>query len=317
MAAKCIYFLMEELPDFLKPLEYLVQAFPEAAVREAIERREASVPYLLAALEWTAGNMEAAVEKRGYILPVFAMFLLAQFRESRAYGSMIQIARHRLADDFLGDTITEGLNRVLASVSAGDPQPIQLLIEDDDANEYARGAGLQALGGMMRQGLLDRTRLSDYLKDLYQGKLQREESHVWNALVMVSTDLAFPEHLELIRQAYEDDLADPGFEPLESVEERLETGEVDSHELEQYRFVDDVIDEMSWWACFSETETASDLPFTDDELPEEEDWDDPQQSPLLRNQTSFSGYRRQEPKIGRNDPCPCGSGKKYKKCCLR
>jgi SEC-C motif-containing protein len=24
---------------------------------------------------------------------------------------------------------------------------------------------------------------------------------------------------------------------------------------------------------------------------------------------------RNEPKIGRNDPCPCGSGKKYKKCC--
>lgn len=22
-------------------------------------------------------------------------------------------------------------------------------------------------------------------------------------------------------------------------------------------------------------------------------------------------------KIGRNDPCPCGSGKKYKKCCLK
>jgi len=25
-------------------------------------------------------------------------------------------------------------------------------------------------------------------------------------------------------------------------------------------------------------------------------------------------YVREEPKIGRNDPCPCGSGKKYKKC---
>ena len=24
--------------------------------------------------------------------------------------------------------------------------------------------------------------------------------------------------------------------------------------------------------------------------------------------------RRSEPKVGRNDPCPCGSGKKYKKC---
>lgn len=27
--------------------------------------------------------------------------------------------------------------------------------------------------------------------------------------------------------------------------------------------------------------------------------------------------RREEPRIGRNDPCPCGSGKKYKKCCGR
>ncbi len=26
-------------------------------------------------------------------------------------------------------------------------------------------------------------------------------------------------------------------------------------------------------------------------------------------------YVHAEPKVGRNDPCPCGSGKKYKKCC--
>ena len=27
--------------------------------------------------------------------------------------------------------------------------------------------------------------------------------------------------------------------------------------------------------------------------------------------------RREMPKVGRNDPCPCGSGKKYKNCCGR
>jgi preprotein translocase subunit SecA len=27
-------------------------------------------------------------------------------------------------------------------------------------------------------------------------------------------------------------------------------------------------------------------------------------------------YVRATPKIGRNDPCPCGSGKKHKKCCM-
>ncbi len=26
-------------------------------------------------------------------------------------------------------------------------------------------------------------------------------------------------------------------------------------------------------------------------------------------------YVKQQPKVGRNEPCPCGSGKKYKKCC--
>src|SRR5262245_53498001 len=29
-----------------------------------------------------------------------------------------------------------------------------------------------------------------------------------------------------------------------------------------------------------------------------------------------SGRTRSAMKVGRNDPCPCGSGKKYKKCCL-
>ncbi|MEA3305379.1 MAG: SEC-C metal-binding domain-containing protein, partial [Candidatus Omnitrophota bacterium] len=26
-------------------------------------------------------------------------------------------------------------------------------------------------------------------------------------------------------------------------------------------------------------------------------------------------FERKTPKVGRNDPCPCGSGKKYKRCC--
>ncbi|ROR30412.1 SEC-C motif-containing protein [Mobilisporobacter senegalensis] len=35
---------------------------------------------------------------------------------------------------------------------------------------------------------------------------------------------------------------------------------------------------------------------------------------LYREQKA-SGTVRKEKKVGRNDPCPCGSGKKYKKCC--
>jgi len=40
-----------------------------------------------------------------------------------------------------------------------------------------------------------------------------------------------------------------------------------------------------------------------------------QGDPSLIGMKKVETFRREEPKVGRNDPCPCGSGKKYKKCC--
>ena len=34
-----------------------------------------------------------------------------------------------------------------------------------------------------------------------------------------------------------------------------------------------------------------------------------------KNAPAPTPYQREDSKVGRNDPCPCGSGKKYKKCC--
>ncbi len=50
-----------------------------------------------------------------------------------------------------------------------------------------------------------------------------------------------------------------------------------------------------------------------------EEWndifDEETKSRLYKEQKRSTTYVRAEKKIGRNDPCPCGSGKKYKKCC--
>jgi hypothetical protein len=37
---------------------------------------------------------------------------------------------------------------------------------------------------------------------------------------------------------------------------------------------------------------------------------------LHKNAQKPEPYRRSQPKIGRNQACPCGSGRKYKRCCL-
>ena len=36
-----------------------------------------------------------------------------------------------------------------------------------------------------------------------------------------------------------------------------------------------------------------------------------------KSSSDTSPFKRDIPKVGRNDPCPCGSGKKYKHCCGR
>jgi uncharacterized protein YecA (UPF0149 family) len=37
---------------------------------------------------------------------------------------------------------------------------------------------------------------------------------------------------------------------------------------------------------------------------------------MMFNSTKTTPYKRTNPKINRNSPCSCGSGKKYKKCCF-
>lgn len=54
-------------------------------------------------------------------------------------------------------------------------------------------------------------------------------------------------------------------------------------------------------------EDKKDIPLGDDDNP----------VPLIGLELVSDRSQRQiEHKVGRNDPCPCGSGKKYKKCCM-
>ena len=67
--------------------------------------------------------------------------------------------------------------------------------------------------------------------------------------------------------------------------------------------IDDVAVATAWWSAFEKNAPS------DDDL--EEDWDDDR----LRIEPQ-QPYRAPA-KVGRNEPCPCGSGKKFKKCCGR
>lgn len=53
----------------------------------------------------------------------------------------------------------------------------------------------------------------------------------------------------------------------------------------------------------------------DEDYEDEEDYDEDFEEDEELDDISKKRFTRLKTKVGRNDPCPCGSGKKYKNCC--
>src|ERR1700730_9395658 len=136
-----------ETTQILHQFERHTGKFALAAVEAAVQRRQEVTPELLRTLE-DAVNRAAQLEAEGnYMAHLYAMFLLAQFRETRAYPLVVRLASlpgHPL-DSLCGDFITEDLGAVLASVCGGELAGIQSLIENEATDEWIRGAALSSL----------------------------------------------------------------------------------------------------------------------------------------------------------------------------
>ncbi len=105
-----------ETVEILHQLERSTGKFARTAVEAAVAQREEITPELLRILE-DAVDRAAQIDAEGdYMAHLYAMFLLAQFRETRAYPLLLRFASlpGDLLDSLCGDFITEGLGQVLA-----------------------------------------------------------------------------------------------------------------------------------------------------------------------------------------------------------
>jgi uncharacterized protein YodC (DUF2158 family) len=102
-----------------------------------------------------------------------------------------------------------------------------------------------------------------------------------------------------------------------------EKGEMPLSELEvepgslNYQTVDDYI---TWFVNVPEAEADGDLDEDRDEEYEDDGYDEEEYGLDDEVEDEFEEEPpppRTRQKTGRNDPCPCGSGKKFKKCCLK
>src|SRR5690554_2923308 len=128
-----------KITDILKELEYNKGYFPEKVLKEAIKRKEEIIPELLKVLENLNDNFEEMAKKNYYFIHIYAMYLLAQFREERAFPIIIEIIKgpHEEVDMFLGDILTEDMGNILASVFNGELNLLYDVIEDNSLCIYA------------------------------------------------------------------------------------------------------------------------------------------------------------------------------------
>ena len=238
------------IPEILKELEPYTGRFPMMAMRAAIEQREAITPELLRVVETVAEDPVKHAARKDYMLPVFALFLLAQFREKRAYAAIIKMISTpgETPFDLVGDTVTEGLSQILASVYDGNPAPLRGLVESEKVNDFVRNAGLNTFLVLEQTDQMPRETVLEYLRSLFHGKLQRTPSYAWSSLVCAVADLPAPELLEEVRQAYADGLVDTMVADLEGIERDVTYPK--PWRRDRQHLITDAIAEMERWASF-------------------------------------------------------------------
>lgn len=297
--------------QLLDRLDYTeTSTFPKGTIHEIIARREEMIPHLLGVLESAHANPRAFLNGPQALLCTYAAYLLAQFRETRAYRPLMALMYlgDSIPCDLFGDSITEDMHNIVASVYDGDEEPLRRLIENPSADEYARAcAGLKAYPTLVHAGMLTMESVEDYFRELFEEKLQREHSHVWNVLCTLSGDLGFASLLPHIRKAFEEGLCEMFFDHLDDIEGRAKSGG-DINWLRDCQLVDDVVSMMEWWVCFDRKPARKPTKDAPDELAKLLETREFPSRPVVPPPPKYQG-------VTRNDPCPCGSGRKFKKCC--
>ena len=283
---------------------------PREALEAAGQSRDAMVPVFL---DYVGRLQSAKIDDlEGMNAFVFIFFLLAEWRETRAYRPLATLLRRdpEFLDALLGDQITEASARVMAGVFDGDLQPLFDIALDDDADGFVRGEMFDTLAIVALEDPELRPRITAFLVDFFDltGRVTGEE--IWWAWAECIAALGLADMQPSVRAVFDKGLITPDHSRIEDFTQRLqETVDAGRPEwftgLSSNTLITDTIAELERWYYFNPEylakKAAGRLNVLSSLMPRSGD-------PFT---SVFTG------KTGRNDPCPCGSGKKFKKCCLQ
>jgi Protein of unknown function (DUF1186)/SEC-C motif len=280
---------------------------PREALQAASARRAELLPTFLGVIEDYLGQEPTARADPG---PLFFIFhLLGEWRERTAYRPLARLLRCPAdeADTIFGDATASTCHRVMAAVFDGDPQPLFDIILDPDPEEFIRSRMCEALAMVTSRGELDRDLATRFLRDAFNELRPQRLCFVWAGWQSAIAMLGVHELKVLVKRAFDRGFIDRAFLGFDDFEDALRRGirhpgEPSAPGDNEFELFGDTVEELSGWQCFTERDGE-----------DQEEWRQLAELDRILSEPHHNPFKG----IGRNDPCPCGSGKKFKKCCLQ
>jgi hypothetical protein len=293
----------EKISEILDGFKISDGIYKRELIDSAIELKDEISPYLIKILESVLSDPEKYIENKKLIDHVYSIMLLGHFREPKAHKVIIDL--FSLPDDIpkklYGDLISGDLPTILVRTCDWHIDLIKSMVLNKNIYVFCRISAANAMAYAVVDGIVTREEVLSFFGTLFTGNEVDGMSDFWGLLATFAYDLYPKEIMDTIKKAYDDELIFPGMIGYEEFEEALDDGEEKCLERLKNNYkrqsLDDIHDSMSGWACFNQVKK--------DPVPIEMPL--PSKVPAVKGKTK---------KIGRNAPCPCGSGKKYKKCCL-
>jgi len=219
----------------------------------------------------------------------------------------------------LGDAIGDTLSRVLVSTYDGNLVTLASVVETVDADDTVRERAMAAMAYLTRAGQVPEEAMRAHLLR-WLDELQPQGDHqVWIGWVLAVANLGWADLTAQAEGLFQREFIDPvwmGFDDFQSDLKRTldDPSGFAGFDLDKIGRFGRVMEELKNFTNVSakEVRPAPDADTLKEYLKlllENSALDDESHS---HTQPVTNPLRS----VGRNDPCPCGSGKKYKKCCL-
>ena len=288
---------------------------PVAAIEAVREHRDVMIPKLIGVLQDVTAKARIGELAEGNA-HFYAIFLLTELKVEEAFPVILEAFSlpGELSSQLFDDAVTSTLARILAQFAGDRPEVMDSLIQNPELYEYVRWSAAESYLYLVRDNRMTRDeaveRLTQHLRRLVASK----DRALIGGLICVLDALAPVEALADIEEAFRLGLVDAYLINRDSIQRSIAGGEEGIRKaLERCSEtgIPDTIEELRTWASFKELPPPRPAPPPLPPIPKASRVATPRKpvQPMAVPLVS-SG-----PRVGRNDPCLCGSGKKFKKCC--